>query len=41
MGDDRYMCRSSSLLSATTGVIYIVAPIIVSIFFNIPSFAGV
>ena len=42
MGGDRYIYYFfASLLSAVTGVIYIVAPIIVSIFFNIPSFAGV
>jgi len=42
MGGDRYMYYFfASLLSAVTGVIYIVAPIIVGIFFNIPSFAGV
>lgn len=42
MGGDRYMYYFfASLLSATTGVIYIVAPLIVGAFFNIPTFAGV
>ena len=42
MGGDRYIFYFfASLLSATTGVIYIVAPIIVSAFFTIPTFSGV
>ncbi|MCK8517514.1 archaellar assembly protein FlaJ [Methanoculleus sp. 7T] len=42
MGGDRYIYYFfASLLSATTGVIYIVAPIIVSAFFTIPTFSGV
>ncbi len=42
MGGDRYMYYFfASLLSAATGIIYIVAPLIVGIFFNIPSFVGV
>jgi flagellar protein FlaJ len=42
MGGDRYMYYFfASLLCAITGVIYIVAPIIVGIFFNIPTFQGV
>ena len=42
MGGDRYMYYFfASLLCATTGIVYIVAPIIVSAFFTIPTFAGV
>lgn len=42
MGGDRYMYYFfASLLCATTGVIYIVAPIIVSAFFIIPTLSGV
>ena len=42
MGGDRYLYYFfASLLSVTTGIIYIVAPMIVSIFFTIPTFAGV
>jgi len=42
MGGDRYIYYFfASLLCATTGIVYIVAPIIVSAFFTIPTFAGV
>ncbi len=42
MGGDRYIYYFfASLLSAVTGVIYIVAPIMVSAFFTIPAFVGV
>ena len=42
MGGDRYIYYFfASLLCVTTGIVYIVAPIIVSAFFTIPTFAGV
>ncbi len=42
MGGDRYLYYFfASLLCVTTGVIYIVAPIVVSAFFIIPTFVGV
>ena len=42
MGGDRYLYYFfASLLSVTTGVIYIVAPMLVSIFFTIPTVVGV
>ncbi|NLA38946.1 MAG: archaellar assembly protein FlaJ [Methanomicrobiales archaeon] len=42
MGGDRYMYYFfASLLCAATGVIYIIAPIIVDAFFTIPTFLGV
>ncbi len=41
-GGDRYMYYFfGSLLCTITGIIYVIAPIMVGIFFNIPSFAGV
>jgi len=41
-GGDRYLLYFfASLLCAVTGMIYIVAPIIIGIFFNIPQFEGV
>jgi flagellar protein FlaJ len=42
MGGDRYIYYFfASLLSTVTGVIYIVAPIVVNAFFTIPAFVGV
>jgi flagellar protein FlaJ len=42
MGGDRYMYYFfASLLLAVTGLIYIAAPIVVGMFFNIPTFQGV
>ena len=42
MGGDRYMYYFfASLLLAVTGLIYIAAPIIVGMFFNIPTFEGI
>ncbi|MDD2255019.1 MAG: flagellar assembly protein FlaJ, partial [Methanoculleus sp.] len=42
MGGDRYIYYFfASLLCAVTGVIYIVAPILVDAFFTIPAFVGV
>lgn len=42
MGGDRYMYYFfASILLALTGIIYIVAPIMVGMFFNIPVFQGV
>jgi len=42
MGGDRYMYYFfSSLLLIVTGIIYIAAPVIVAMFFNIPTFQGV
>ena len=42
MGGDRYMYYFfSSLLLLVTGIIYIAAPVIVAMFFNIPTFQGV
>ncbi len=42
MGGDRYIYYFfASLLAAVTGVIYIVAPIMVKAFFTIPAFVGV
>jgi flagellar protein FlaJ len=42
MGGDRYLYYFfASLLCVTTGVIYIVAPILVSAFFTIPTFTEV
>lgn len=42
MGGDRYMYYFfGSLLLGVTGIIYIVAPVIVGMFFNIPTFQGI
>jgi len=42
MGGDRYIYYFfTSLLCAATGVVYIVAPIVVSAFFTIPAFLGI
>ncbi len=42
VGGDRYMYYFfSSLLLLVTGIIYIAAPVIVAMFFNIPTFQGV
>ncbi|MEM2124198.1 MAG: flagellar assembly protein FlaJ, partial [Methanolinea sp.] len=42
MGGDRYIYYFfASLLLGVTGIIYIVAPVIVGMFFNIPTFQGI
>jgi len=42
MGGDRYMYYFfASILLGVTGIIYIVAPVIVGMFFNIPTFQGI
>ncbi len=42
MGGDRYLLYFfASLITAVTGIIYIIAPILIALFFQIPAFEGV